>query len=316
MSSIPLHERHGGGLGIHPLRTLIPRSLDWIRQKTLYLKKLQPLPQWTCEKSMVVVSLASYPQRFPTLPTVLRSLLFQSAPPHRILVWLDCQTDELPDYLQSFSQYGIDFRFVEPGLRSHKKWFNALQEFSDSIVITVDDDIAYPFRLVESLLSAHCEYSESVCALRCHRITKGPDGITKPYGEWYKESKEDIKGSSHELFATGCWGILYPPHVFGDNPYAFDKDLFLRLAPLADDIWLKFMELVSNRTVYWKRSRFQMFEMEGTQTHALAKINCFDDHTGLSGNDRAIANLRQFFRFNSQCSKIFTERGDTRSLNN
>ena len=292
---------------LHPKGTVLSRLADMMRMQWLLVKPPKSLDAKKSGKPSVVISLASYPRRFPTLPLVLRSLLRQSTPPDIILVWLDCHTDELPPALQKFSRHGVQFRFVSPGLGSHKKWYFTLQEFGDSIVITVDDDIAYPFRTVEKLIAAHRIFPEAVCALRCHRIVKTPQGRTAPYGIWHKGSKENIIGPSHELLATGCWGILYPPHVFAGNPYAFDWDLIGRLAPRADDIWLKFMELVSDRKVYLERSRFQMYEIPGTQTQALALENCFADDSGLTGNDRAVAELQRRFNKNKRCAAIFPQ---------
>lgn len=294
-----------------PIRSLFPRVADLVRQRHLLSKRIDTLRlRGDDGADAVVVSLTSYPGRFPTLPIVLRSLLFQSRVPDAIVVWLDCSPGDLPDWADDFVRSGIQFRFVKSGLKSHNKWFYALREFSDSSVVTVDDDIAYPRRTLESLVAAHKTFPEAVCALRCHRINRTNEGEVLPYWTWGLSNRKGVAlGPSDDLIATGCWGALYPPHVFEGNDFAFDEDLFLRHAPDADDIWLKFMEIISGRKVYKAKSSIRMFDIPGTQSVALAKENCFPDDTGIAGNDRAVAALSHLFSAHEQCRRVFRIKG-------
>ena len=62
----------------------------------------------------------------------------------------------------------------------------------------------------------------------------------------YSTSQHEIK--SNELnplhFPTGCGGILYPPHSLYKD--VCKEEIFTKIAPFADDIWLWGMALLNN----------------------------------------------------------------------
>ena len=295
---------------LNRIRRAFLRIPDILRRRRLSSWNPQDTTSLSGNASGVIVSLASYPQRFKVLPLVLKSLLTQSTLPDMIIVWLDCSQEELPADLVRFSRAGVTFRFVPPGFRSHKKWYFAFQEFPDAVIVTVDDDIAYPAQTLASLLAARKRFPESVCALRCHTILKTKTGIVAPYCRWPGPLNHRLP--SHQLVATGFGGVAYPPHVFNANPYAFQKEAFLKIAPSADDLWLKAMELISGKTVFHVRSLLRFFDIPGSQQFALSLENCAN---GATGNDRAVAALRERFQDIPLFSEVFgTWRGNVKPM--
>lgn len=69
----------------------------------------------------LVVTLTSYPPRFPTLGWTLRSLLDQSVRPDHIILWLtEHDLAQLPADVRALTDHGLELRTC-PDLRSYKK---------------------------------------------------------------------------------------------------------------------------------------------------------------------------------------------------
>ena len=65
----------------------------------------------------------------------------------------------------------------------------------------------------------------------------------KPYTEWpeYHHVSDDFEYDSKTLFPLGWSGVLYPAHTFDEE--VTNEEVFTRLCPKADDIWLYVMGL-------------------------------------------------------------------------
>lgn len=200
-------------------------------------------------KRKIIVSLTSYPQRFHTLEICLKSLLLQKMKPDKIIVWYDCDDSRITSGMRKMEMFGVSFRHVEINLRSHEKYFYAMQEYKDDIIITVDDDIVYPATLVKSLVSMHNKYPECVCARRVHKIVYNSDGSMKPYNSWI-DCCHSEREPSDSVMATGCGGVLYPPYLFTDNSM-FDAYKIKKYCLEADDIWLYCFEKKLGIRVVW-----------------------------------------------------------------
>lgn len=198
----------------------------------------------------IIVSMTSYPKRFENIYWCLKSLLLQSVKPDRIILWLGSDTKEsdLTDRMMSLTEYGVEYRFdTERDLKPHKKYFYAVQEFPEDIVITVDDDVVYPHNFIRSLINKHNEYPDAVCARRVHKIAS-ERGQLKPYDTWEQECTS-VKKPSKSLVAIGVGGILYPPHCLDKT--VTNVELINELSLCADDLWLKTMEILKSTKVVW-----------------------------------------------------------------
>lgn len=197
----------------------------------------------------IIISLTSYPQRFSTLDICLKSLLLQKLKPDAIIVWHDCEDSQITPQLREMEKYGISFKHVDMNLKAHKKYFYAMQEYREDIVITADDDIIYPITMVKSLINTHEKYPNCVCARRVHKIVYDRNGTIKPYNSWIECCHSEKMPSEH-LLATGAGGALYLPCMFTDNDM-FDADKIKEYCLDADDIWLYCFERKLGINVVW-----------------------------------------------------------------
>lgn len=196
----------------------------------------------------VVVSLTSFPARFPSLHLVIESLFAQTIRPRKVILYLALSEIKNPKWLPKnilkLQKEGLQIICVDNNYFQYNKfYFN--QEINKSVpVITVDDDVIYPHKMVEKLLEYHKLYPSCVVANRCHEITydDSPERKIKPYAHWVKEKVNTQP--SHNNFATGVGGVLYPQSFF--NKYSLDLSRIMATAPYADDVWLKLVALKNN----------------------------------------------------------------------
>ena len=189
----------------------------------------------------VAVSLTSYGKRVnDTLPYAIHSLLQQSFPPKHIAVFLDDEhwnENNLPDILKKLRSVGVEFYFVKD-IKSYKKLIPALKFFTTIPIITADDDFYYNNRMVEWLYSAYKKSDcKSVIGIWACIVERDDEGKYLPYNKW-KDCRVGNSSSEYSLYSG--YGSLYPQGIF-DNEI-LNEQIFLKLAPTADDLWFWAME--------------------------------------------------------------------------
>lgn len=188
-------------------------------------------------KNKIIVSLTSYPKRIGTIWITIETLLRQTVKPDAIILWLaESQfegLDSLPKELLNLQKRGLSIRFCDD-LRSHKKYYYAMQEYPDAVVILVDDDMFYPYDTIEKLLKLHKNHPDDICTMTAQVIVQG-----KNPSEWSNPSLKECFEHSSDIQIFSGSGSLYPPHSISQK--AFDKTMIKELCPYADDLWLTYM---------------------------------------------------------------------------
>jgi hypothetical protein len=191
----------------------------------------------------VCVSLTSYGSRIRWAHVAIRSMMLQTVPPNRIVLWLGEESDDvaLSPELVELERLGVEIRRGVENLKSHKKYYFAMKELegTDTLLITVDDDILFPPDVVQTLLEAHAQLPECVVARRTHRIKVVGDAVAR-YLDWDIEFTEKTPVPRKSLVATTGAGVLYPPSTYAK--LVADPDDIRRLALHADDLWLRAVE--------------------------------------------------------------------------
>jgi hypothetical protein len=215
----------------------------------------------------LIISLTSYPRRFPTLALTLACLCDQTMRADRIILWLaESDIEKLPSEIDCrMRQAGIEIRTCDD-IGPHTKLIPTLEAFPDAFVITADDDIYYPRNWVWSLIE-HFDGRSITCLIGAAVRNGRPD--------WFKRARN----GDTDIIQYGVGGVLYPPGSLHED--VTDRR-FLSLCPTNDDLWFYKM---ARRRVRKVGHKFTIINWRGTLEMALAIEN------DAGGNDRMFANL-------------------------
>jgi hypothetical protein len=234
----------------------------------------------------IIVSMTTIPPRISKIHQVILRLLKQTIKADKIIIYLGKDKFKgvsLPFMLQlQMKFFGVEVRYVED-IGPHTKYFYAITEFPNDIVITTDDDIKYTYDLFEELYSSYKRHPKAVSARRCHLMTFDEHGKIKKYNEWLYKYSDLIDTPSMKLFPTGVGGVLYPPKCLHSEVYNLEN--IKKLTLKNDDVWLKFMEVLNNTPVVMTKP-FVIKHVKGSQKVALNQENVRGQ-----GNDVLIANV-------------------------
>jgi len=238
----------------------------------------------------LIVSLTSYPARFPTLALTLKCLLSQSIRPDVVLLWIArTDLDRLPPDVVALTADGLIIR-PTADLRSFKKIVPALKAYPDAFIAIADDDVFYHRTWLAQLLDGYVSGRREIPCHRAHLIGLTDKGAPLPYLRW----RHDARSSkiSALTFATGVGGALYPPGSLHRDTVR--QDLFMALCPASDDAWLFWMARLSGWRFRKVGGRKTFIPWPGTQRVALQHENAG------GGNDAQIAALVAHYGFPSE----------------
>mgnify|MGYP002856894286 CR=1 FL=1 len=237
----------------------------------------------------VTVSMTSFPARIGGVAAVLETIFRQTRVPDRIMLWLaeeqfPQKEAELPAELLALAAEGkLSLRWCDD-LKPHKKYFYALQEIQEGVVITVDDDLLYPPELIEDLCLSYVRWPEAVSAVRTHLMAIDETGTILPYRYWIMETDALLGEPCMQLLATNGAGALFPAGIFPAE--LFDKAAVLGTCPEADDLWVKAMEVVCDIPVVTAAPYRALAYLPGSQEVALYRRNIDQN-----GNDIQLADI-------------------------
>ncbi len=222
----------------------------------------------------LIISLTSYPPRFPSLALTIKCLLRQSVRPDKVILWI-AEDDVLllPQSVKALvSDDDFEIRVCED-IGSYKKIIPTLKLFPDAFIVTADDDLYYTNDWLEKLIDDWDGDYKNIVAHRIHRIRMDKNNTPLPYNEWEFEILEGDDVNFH--FATSGAGILYPPKSFDTR--VMDKDIFMDICSNADDVWLFWMSRLNGGKT--TKSSYDMVTLtwRGSQSVALFHDNVLNN---------------------------------------
>ncbi len=242
------------------------------------------------QEPLLIVSLTSYPKRLNIVHLTIESLMKQTKKPDKIILWLakeELSDEKIPQNILKLKFKGLEIKIVDENLKSYNKLVYSIEHYPTSNIITCDDDMIYDQTLIEGIYKKHKRYPKCIVAYRCTKMQKNSKNKLAPYLEW----KGAINNRpSHNLFATGVGGVLYPPKSLHSE--VNNKELFSKLSPHGDDIWFKAMALLNNTKVVMvnKKTAEKFTVIAGSQDQALWHIN-----NGENKNDEQLKNVFDHF---------------------
>lgn len=235
--------------------------------------------------SQLIVSLTSYPARINSINVTIESLLKQTHPADKVILWLAPEQfpnreDDLPKKLLDLKKHGLTIDWYHD-IRSYKKLIPALRMYPDDVIITADDDIIYSPTMIQKLWDSYCQYPTEIEA---HRITKFV----------YENNDFDAISGGHDCYQTsflnkltGCGGVLYPPRCM--NQDVLNEQLFMHLAPTNDDQWFWLMAVLNDTKIRVVHdNECKLHYVPNTQDNCLSTTNDGDDNLFWRDFDRII----------------------------
>jgi len=232
----------------------------------------------------LVVSLTSYPKRYHLLSRSLKSILNQSVLPDEIILWIaNDDFESLPKEILSLQSSLFTIRTTKD-IGSYKKIIPTLKLYPESFIITFDDDIEYDVDTIKSLVE-NFEVENIAPCRRAHILAFETTGTVKKYTQWPHDIKYEI--CADKVFSTGGAGTLYPPGIFHSE--VTNEDLFLHIAPRADDIWLWFMVRLNNNKFKRIAGDFSLNLIDRSEVGSLWETN------KNGGNDEQFEAMIKYF---------------------
>lgn len=244
-------------------------------------------------KQQVILSLTSFPARINRVWIVIESLLRQQIKADRIVLWLSqnqFKGFDLPKSLIKLQKKGLEIRFVEGDIRSHKKYYYTLLEYPNDLLVTVDDDLYYSSSFLKNLMEAHIKWPNAVISIYSFLIRYDEKGNVMPYEQWVQPIKEGCYPPGVIFFGSGG-GTLFPPQTL--YPDVLNIDLARALCPLADDVWLNAMCQMSQVNIVKVRGNnilLPIYNHSFNKTETLSSIN-----DGKKLNDIQIKNVKDHY---------------------
>lgn len=224
-----------------------------------------------CDKQ-VVVSLTTHGSRLYDVHLAIESIMQGTIRPNKIILWISEKDKSvaLPVYLQNQQMRGLEIKYCTD-IRSYTKLIPALQTYPDSIIVTIDDDIIYPFDTLEHLTQAHNLFPDCICS---NFVREYPNSFSgnELLNNWPANNQKPFT-SSYGFF-EGFGGVLYPPRAL--NNEVFNEKVFMNSCETSDDIWFNAMALLNDTKVVYSNphlSGFDYLENKSVQSIGLKNNN-------------------------------------------
>ena len=240
-------------------------------------------------RSNIIVSFTSFPARINNVWQVVESLKNQTIRPDKIILWLSKEQfpsrKDIPDNLWKCEDELFEIRMVDGDIRSHKKYYYVLQNYPDKDFVTCDDDIYYHPQMLQKLINTSRLYPGCIIANNTSEMKWDKQGKLMPYAEWRRDMRAY---SSRNNVQIGIGGVLYPAHCLHDDVTRID--LFTKLAPLADDLWLNLMSRLKGTPVVQTPDYALPLPIE-SESPTLSSVN-----NGEGMNDRQIHKMQAWLK--------------------
>ena len=247
----------------------------------------------------IVVSLTSFPDRMDEVQYTLYSLLTQRLKPRKVVLWLASEQFPageagVPKAVLALKRNGLEIAWTSD-IKAYKKLAPALERFPDTVIVTADDDIFYPR---DWLALSYADYVNSgrtpqIYAHRVFRIRMGENGRISGYRDWDR-SGVTAGEPSFLNFATWGAGVLCPPGVLHGD--IFKKEIFMRLSPLADDVFYWAMAVLGGTKI--KRiatSLDKLIMVNPGRESGDGGYTLFTGNVNKGGNDEQLASVIEHY---------------------
>lgn len=175
----------------------------------------------TKRRQQIIVSMTTIPKRKKRLTDNLPFLIHQSYPYDKLIINVDDNlSEEDYEWYNSLKQQDprIEINKSEAKWRSCNKLLPTLKKYPHDIIITLDDDVAYPRDTIKCLVEEHIKHPDCIIAHEVNPIVLKDKYVT--YVNGYDVKLMQVEWGK---YLSNC--ALYPPYSFDEDLYDYDKML-------------------------------------------------------------------------------------------
>lgn len=220
------------------------------------------------DSNTIIVSLTSFPARINDVWITIASLLNQDYQNMKVVLWLSRVQFPtmaiLPKKLLALQSKGLTIHLVEDDMKPHKKYLYSMQMYPQNSIVTVDDDIIYPPKLISQLVLTSLQYKDCVICTKAVTVSK------EKYLCWHSCISPDRRLKM--IMPIGVGGVLYPPKTFNYS-YLFDTDTIKQTCLYGDDLWLNFMCRLNGTEIVKTTYCPGLITIFASQKASLCKVN-------------------------------------------
>ena len=222
--------------------------------------------------TILTCTLTTFPDRIDTVQYTIKSLFNQSVKPDRIVLWLassEFENFQFPESIHRLQERGLEIRYCD-NYFGHKRYYKMIEEQKENeCIIMFDDDILFPYCLIERLYDKWLQFPDCVICERGQVMTFDGDKILNP-GRWSSTSDEGIDKPSYKILASPGGGCLFPPKALYKD--ANNTDMISKYALKTGDIWLMFQTVQNDTKILRAHKLHRTFiQSERVQTVQLGK---------------------------------------------
>lgn len=222
--------------------------------------------------TILTCTLTTFPDRIDTVQYTIKSLFNQSVKPDRIVLWLassEFENFQFPESINRLQERGLEIRYCD-NYFGHKRYYKMIEEQKENeCIIMFDDDILFPYCLIERLYDKWLQFPDCVICERGQVMTFDGDKILNP-GRWSSTSDEGIDKPSYKILASPGGGCLFPPKALYKD--ANNTDMISKYALKTGDIWLMFQTVQNDTKILRTHKLHRTFiQSERVQTVQLGK---------------------------------------------
>ena len=222
--------------------------------------------------TILTCTLTTFPDRIDTVQYTIKSLFNQSVKPDRIVLWLassEFENFQFPESINRLQEKGLEIRYCN-NYFGHKRYYKMIEEQKENeCIIMFDDDILFPYCLIERLYDKWLQFPDCVICERGQVMTFDGDKILNP-GRWSSTSDEGIDKPSYKILASPGGGCLFPPKALYKD--ANNTDMISKYALKTGDIWLMFQTVQNDTKILRTHKLHRTFiQSERVQTVQLGK---------------------------------------------
>lgn len=201
----------------------------------------------------VIATFATYPARIEAAYLVLKNILTQQTRKPDLVILNVYEGHfpgrKLPDKFNEFiKRKDFEIHWYESDMRSYRKFLYTFKKYPNDIVITLDDDIHYPKRLIEHLLEGHEKWPDAIIASAVFMMTFNDNGVPLPRWNWLWEETKFSKNfpSKWLYFGSGSGTLFIPKQIMTKKFPLLDEEKIKREAPTNDEAWLNVARIINN----------------------------------------------------------------------